>query len=632
MQILLIIYKENILQRTEDITLHKVISIGRHKFNDIILPDPSYKVSRFHAALFYEDEDKYFLQDLGSQNGLLINGEKRDYGPVIVGDKIEIGDFTLVFQKQAKKVKSKEHKVLITADDADNAAKTDFSPIVVQTQKIDRLRLNPEGLFVLYRISHLANSSSDITESLQLIVDELYKTFKPCRVFVALLENKGEGINCLSKTPRENVEVKISRTMLNYLLENKQILVTEDALADEKFKIHGRTAKSVLELKMKAVACIPLKWDGEIRGILYMDSFKDKRLFEDKDLQLFALIGEEISVLIERNILYKTIKEEKTVLEKMLAAREVLIGNAPAIKDILIKAGRIAKTDVTVLITGETGTGKGNLAKLLHKSSNRRDKSFVEINCSAIPESLLESELFGHKKGSFTHATEDRIGKFVFANGGTVFLDEIGDLSLAHQAKLLKVIEDKDVSPVGSNTSVPVDVRIIAATNKDIEKEISEGKFRQDLYARFTIPIRLPPLRERKEDIPLLAGYFLKTLRPQHNPAIKRLSNKSIDHLMNYDWPNNIRELYSSVIRALVEAPERQSILSPDLLQLGARRTEFKHLEEIEKEHIIKVLRYTNCNKEKTAKILGIAKQTLYNKWEEYELGAYLGDECSSKN
>jgi transcriptional regulator with GAF, ATPase, and Fis domain len=628
MQTVLSIYdKEHTLQKTEDITLLKVVSIGRHRFNNIQLPDP--KITRFHAALFYEDEGKYFLQDLGSQNGLLINGEKRDCGPIIEGDKIEIGDFILVLQKQAKKLKSKEHKVAISSDDSDTTSKTVFSPVAVQTRT---LPLDAERLLVLYRISHLANSSLDIEESLQSILDELYQVFKPDRVFVALLENNGAGIKCLAKTPREDIEVKISRTMLDYLLENKQTLVTDDALADEKFKLHGRTAKSVLQMKLKSVVCVPLKWEGQIRGILYMDSFKDKRLYEDNDLHFFTLIGDEVSVLMERNMLYKSINDGKTVLEKIISAREIVIGNTPVIKGILNKTAKIAKTDVTVLITGETGTGKGNIAKLLHRSSNRRDKPFVEINCSAIPETLFESELFGHKKGAFTGA-EERIGKIVYANSGTLFLDEIGDLSLAHQAKLLKVIEEKNVCPVGTNISVSVDVRIIAATNKNLEKEIRDGKFRQDLYARFTIPLHLPPLRERKEDIPLLAGYFLKSLRPEHNPAIKKLSNKSVDLLLNHDWPNNIRELHSSIIRALVEAPERQSILSPDLLQIGVRKEQLKQLEEIEKEYIIKVLRHTNCNKEKAARILGISKQTLFNKWHAYNLNAILKeDEFESNN
>jgi len=630
MQKVLSIYnKSNTLYKTEDITPFTVISIGRHRYNNVQLVDS--KVSRFHVALFYEDEDKYFFQDLGSRNGLRINGEKRDYGTIIIGDKIEIGDFTLILQKQAKKAKSKEHKITIFEDVANNVDKTFYSPVNVQENMTNQI-LDPESLLIMYRITHLANLSFGFEESLQLIAEELFKAFNPDRVLIMALDDTIEGLNCLANASREDGKVKISRTMLNYLLKNKQILITEDALSDEKFKVGGKTVKSLLEMKMKAVVFIPLKWDGEITGILYMDSFKDRKLFEDKDLQLLALIGEELSMLIGRNTLYKRVRNERAILENILSTRAVVIGNSPAIKDILIKADRIAKTDITVLITGETGTGKGNLAKLMHRNSNRKDKPFVEINCSAIPDSLLESELFGHKKGSFTHATEERIGKLVYANGGTVFLDEIGDLSLTHQAKLLKVIEDKIVTPLGANTSVPVDVRIIAATNKDIEKEIKDGKFRQDLYARFTIPLHMPPLRERKEDLPLLLGYFLKILRPQHNPAIKRLSNKSVDLLQDYNWPNNIRELHSSIIRALVECPEHQSILSPDLFNLVSKKDEFKNLEEIEKEYIIKVLRYTNCNKEKAARILNIAKQTLYNKWDEYRLEDYFKEEYTSKN
>ncbi len=518
--------KGHTFQKIEDITLLRVVSIGRHRYNNIHLTDS--KVSRFHAALFYEGEDKYFLQDLGSQNGLLINGEKRDYGPVIVGDKIEIGEFTLVLQKQAKKAKSKKYKISITADDAGSAAKTSFSPVAVHSHGIDRLMFDSEGLFVLYRISHLANSTSDLEESLQLIVEELYEVFKPERVFIALLENNGAVINCLAKTPREDVEVKISRTMLNYLLENKQILVTEDALTDGKFKVHGRTAKSVLELKMKAVVCIPLKCGGEIRGILYMDYFNNKVLFQDKDLQLFALIGEELSALIARDSLYKAVIDEKAVLEEKLEMKEMVIGNTPAIKDIMRKAGNVLDTDITVLITGETGTGKGNLAKYIHKSSSRKDKPFIKINCSSIPENLLESELFGHERGAFTGA-EKRIGKIVLADGGTLFLDEIGELSFAHQAKLLDVLDDKVVWPIGAQKPISVDVRIIAATNKNLEEEIKKGAFRQDLFARLKRRrLHIPPLRERKEDIPLLAGYFLSILRPKYGLGINPTTQLNI--------------------------------------------------------------------------------------------------------
>lgn len=630
MPIVLSIYnKSNTLYKTEDITPLTVISIGRHRYNNVQLADS--KVSRFHAALFHEGDDRYFLQDLGSRNGLLINGGKRDYGAIMIGDKIEIGGFTLIIQKETKKTRQKEHKVTIFEDVTVNGEKTFYSPVNVQDH-ISKQTLDPDSLLIMYRITHLINRSFGFEESLQSIAEELFKTFNIDRVLIIMLDDNNKNINCLANASQGGSKVKISRTLINYILKNKQILIVEDVPSDEKFKLDGSPIKSVLEMEMKAVVCIPLKCDGEIKGILYMDCFKARRLFEDKDLHLLAAIGEEVSMLIERNTLYNRVRNEKAILENMLSTRDIVIGNSPAIKDILIRANRIAKTDITVLLTGETGTGKGNLARFIHRNSGRKDKPFIEINCSAIPENLLESELFGHKKGSFTHATEERIGKLVYANGGTVFLDEIGDLSLMHQAKLLKVIEDKIVTPLGSNTSVPVDVRIIAATNKNIEKEIKGGRFRQDLYARFTIPLHLSPLRERKEDIPLLAGYFLKILRPQHNPNIKRLSNKSVNLLQDYAWPNNIRELNSSIIRALVECHEHQTLLSPDLFRLASKKDEFKSLKDIEKEYIIKVLKYTNCNKEKSAKILKIAKQTLYNKWNEYKLTDYFNDECPSKN
>lgn len=623
MQTILSVYNGELLQKKIDITLLKVVSIGRHKYNNIQLPDS--KISRFHAALFYEEDGNYFLQDLGSQNGLLINGERSDFGHVSIEDKIYIGDFTLVLQEQAKKIKSKEHKIAISEDIADNPVKTIFSPVDFQILKINRSLLDAEALFLLYRISHLSNASSQLAESLQLIVDELYKTFKPDRVLIAALNNNGEGLDFLAKAAGGTAEAKISRTMLTYLLEKKQILIAEDALTDENFKVDGGTAKSVLQLKMKSVLCIPLKWRGEIRGILYMDCFSNKVLFQHKDLQLFALIGDEISKLIARDAFYKTVIDKKAVLEEKLEMTEMVIGNTPVIRDIMRKAGNVLDTDITVLITGETGTGKGNLAKFIHKSSSRKDKPFIKINCSSIPEKLLESELFGHERGAFTGA-EKRIGKIVLADGGTLFLDEIGELSFAHQAKLLDVLDDKIVWPIGAQKPISVDVRIIAATNKNLEEEMKKGAFRHDLFARLKRRcLHIPPLRERKEDIPLLAGYFLSILRPKYGMGIKRLSNKSMDLLNQHDWPENVRELNDAILIAITNHPGRHNvalsnILSPDLFELGRANEKLKSLDQVEEEYIIKVLRHTRGNKERSAKILGIVKETLYNKLEKYRI------------
>jgi transcriptional regulator with GAF, ATPase, and Fis domain len=621
MKTILSIYKDGQLQASADITMHRVVSVGRHKYNPIQLIDTV--ISRFHAAFFYEEDDRYFLQDLGSQNGLLVNGERRDFGPVSLGDKIDIGDFTLVLQRQHKKSKSKAHKIAINEDIYDNSAATVFSPVPIRAQKFDRSDLDADALFILYRISHLANGSAELTESLQLIVDELYNTFKPDRVLIAALENSGEGLNCLAKAPGEDTETRMSRTMLTKLLEKGKVLITADALTDENFRLDGKTAKSVLQLKMKSVVCVPLKWRGEIRGILYMDCFSSKVLCRDKDVQLFGLMGEELSALIGRDSLYKAVVDEKAALEEKLEMKEMVIGNTPAIREILHKAGNVLDTDITVLITGETGTGKGNLARYIHKSSCRRDKPFIKINCSSIPENLLESELFGHEKGSFTGA-EKRTGKIVLADGGTLFLDEIGDLSLAHQAKLLDILEDKVVWPIGAQRPVSVDVRIIAATNRDLEEEIKKGAFRQDLFARLKRRrLHIPPLRERKEDIPLLAGYLLSALRPKYGPGIARLSNKSMDLLNQYDWPENVRELNDAITIAMTNHPGRYNpatlnVLSPDMFELGRAIEKMKSLDEVEKEHIIRVLRQTGGNKEKAARILGIVKETLYNKLEKY--------------
>ena len=306
----------------------------------------------------------------------------------------------------------------------------------------------------------------------------------------------------------------------------------------------------------------------------------------------------------------------------------VLIGESPKIREVLSLIDRVAKTDSTVLITGESGTGKELVARTLHFKSPRAKGPFVAINCGAIPHELLESELFGYVKGAFTGAVRDKKGRLEVANGGTVFLDEISEMSPALQVKLLRVLQEREFEPIGSTRSIKVDIRVVAATNKNLEELVKKGRFRHDLYWRLNVvPIHLPPLRERKEDIPLLISHFLQIYNDRYNGKVSGFSKSAMELLLNYDWPGNIREL-ENLVQRLVVLKGEGIILPEDLpekirgnghlhssLRLDGERLNLNEaVTNLERYLITEALRRANGVKSKAAKLLGIKRTTLLHK------------------
>jgi two-component system response regulator HydG len=349
----------------------------------------------------------------------------------------------------------------------------------------------------------------------------------------------------------------------------------------------------------------------------------------------------QIHLSIERALLFSRLKRENIQLKNSLnnlAVPHGLVGKSQAIRNLVDQINAISQVPSNVMIQGESGTGKELVARALHERSHRNKKPFVAVNCSAIPETLFESEFFGHVKGAFTGAFENKIGLFEEAHGGTLFLDEIGDLSLSVQAKLLRVLQDRKVRPVGGNSLREVDVRLICATHKHLDVMVSNNEFRQDLYFRLAvIPLEIPPLRERKEDIPLLAQHFLLKHAVLCQSPVRQLTPFSIDMLMSYSWPGNVREL-ENVIERSVAFCNKNVLDSTDIKMLGAqanqtapnssanqsRNSENLTLDHIEKSHILSVLEQTHGKKEKASQILGISRRTLYRKLLQYELVNYL--------
>jgi len=336
---------------------------------------------------------------------------------------------------------------------------------------------------------------------------------------------------------------------------------------------------------------------------------------------------ERAEILIEKLVEHQELIEENISLHQKLEERyrfENIIAKSPKMQQVIEVIKVVARSNATVLITGETGTGKELVAQAIHSQSHRRGKPFVAISCAALPESLLESELFGHEKGSFTGAYAQKKGKFEVANRGTLFLDEIGEMSANIQVHLLRVLEEKEFTRVGGNEPIKVDVRVISATNRDMKQAIASGRFREDLYYRLNVVnIELPPLRERREDIPLLVQHFLKKFAVENQKEIAGFSPEATDFLLRYNWPGNVRELENTIERAVILAQnpliEVADLPQQNLVPAHPISPE-SSLKQVEKNHILNVLIETGGNYTEAARILGISRMTLYNKAKAYGL------------
>jgi formate hydrogenlyase transcriptional activator len=344
-----------------------------------------------------------------------------------------------------------------------------------------------------------------------------------------------------------------------------------------------------------------------------------------------GLILSNIFAFDEIRTLTKKLEQEKNyLLEEINLTNnfQEIIGNSQAIQNTLYKVRQVAPLDATVLIQGETGVGKELIARAVHNLSNRKEKTFITVNCAALPAQLIESELFGHEKGSFTSAVEKRIGKFEVADGGTIFLDEIGELPLEIQAKLLRVLQEKEFERLGGKSTIHLDVRIVAATNRDLEKEVAEGKFRADLFFRLNVfPILVPPLRERSDDIPLLIKYFIEKYSKRIGKNVSSIRKTDMDLLMNYNWPGNVRELEHMTERAIIVSAgdnlNFENLFSTDTKKAEPEIGVFKTLEELEKEHIVNALKATNgkvTGEKSASQLLGINGKTLGSKMRKFRI------------
>ncbi len=417
---------------------------------------------------------------------------------------------------------------------------------------------------------------------------------------------------------------QISSSVIRNVLSSGEAILLFEAEKDPRY----RTAESIVIQKIKSIACIPLSIKNRQIGAIYLDSVSKRSRFTQENLPFLTAFANQAAIAIENARLYQALRNENRRLRgevQRIHGFDEIIGRSREMEEVFDVMSRLLDTDASVLIEGESGTGKELVARAIHYNGHRKDKPFMALFCGALPGSLLESELFGHKKGSFTGAVTDKRGLFEAADGGTFFLDEIGDLNLDIQTKLLRVLQEGEIRRVGDNKVIKVDVRIISATNKTLTDLVQTGEFREDLYYRLnTIPLLLPALRNRSSDVPLLAHHFLDKFAARSRSEITGFERDTVEALMTHDWPGNVRELENTIERAVVMA--RGKLISRQDLRLPATGTQEDSfagsltLQELTRRAVKQALDAEEGNISAAAKILDVSRRWLHYKIKEWEL------------
>ncbi len=469
-------------------------------------------------------------------------------------------------------------------------------------------------------LTHILESSTRLTggESSSLL---LVDTETDLLYFEIALGSKGDKVTKLT--------VKMGEGIAGWVAQNNQSLIVNDVEKDTRF--YSGVDKDV-GYKTTSILAVPLRMRDHCVGVIEVINKENGRKFTEEDLEWLEIFSNQASLAYQNAQSFKKVKDELFRLQDRVESDtgyHKLIYSSKGIESLLDMTDKISQSSSPVLITGESGVGKELFAEQIHIKSPRSQEVFIRLNCAAIPEELLESELFGHIRGAFTDATTERVGRFTLADGGSIFLDEIGEISLSVQAKLLRILQNKQFEPLGSSETVTVDVRIIAATNKNLEAMVEKGTFREDLYYRLNVlPLSIPPLRERKEDIPTLSEYFLKKYALKNRKEIEGFSPDCFDVLLNSSWPGNVRELENVIERAVIisETPiiQSRSLLLSKSNDNSFSRYEGKSLKDavnlFKKNYIKGILNDCNDNQTEASKLLNIQRTYLSRLLKELEI------------
>jgi transcriptional regulator with GAF, ATPase, and Fis domain len=595
--------------------LYKPVStIGRALGNDVAVATSG--IAETHAQILFDGRD-FNLEEVDKTGEILINGKKKRRARLVHGDRVTLGDAELQFS-----VFDEPHTPARPPSPSQSSELTGTS-----TTSADATQLG--GVRKLHEFSEKLMTMKNLEELLEAMLDAVIDVTGAEKGLVLLLDDAYGADGSASSQPgrpviRASRHVSkealtdttgaISDSIVRRVLETGRPLIVSDALSDDVF----RTSESVVALRLSSVMCAPLVSQGQVTGALYVGNDRVKGLFQKGQLDLLGIFAGQASLILQNAILLSALRADKEKLAAELKDKRFgeIIGVCPSMMEVFRKLQKVATTDISVLITGETGTGKELIARELHRRSNRVNGPFVVINCGAIPENLIESELFGHVKGAFTGAVASRPGKFQAADKGTLFLDEIGELPLNLQVKLLRALQERVVFRVGDSKPEKVDIRVVAATNRILEDEIKGGRFREDLYYRLNVVnIFCPPLRERGDDVIIIAKALLTKYADELHSPVQGFTPQALAAIRKNNWPGNIRQLENRIKKALVLCDK--TLLGVEDLELDQAGESpilplEKAKEEFQRKYVLEVLERNNGNRTQTARDLGVDPRTIF--------------------
>jgi transcriptional regulator with GAF, ATPase, and Fis domain len=566
----------------------KITTIGRMMGNDVCVEGVG--VSDYHAQIVFDGRD-FNLSEVDRDGTIEINGKSKRRTKLVHNDRLTFGNVELVFSVYDETLGGDKDK----DDDAGELS----------------------GLRKLHEFSQRLMEIKDVGELLKALMDAVIEVTHADKGFLLLVRDEGPEIAVARNLRQQDIPPSVrhlSDSIVSKVIAQRRPVIVSDALHDAEFK----GSESVMNLKLCSVMCAPLIAQGQLHGLLYVGNDNVVNLFEERSLDVLTIFAAQASLILQSALALDQLKSDRDRLQEKLEHKRFgdIVGSSPHLVEIFKRVEKVASTDISVLITGETGTGKELIAREIHTRSPRKSGPFVVVNCGAIPENLMESELFGHVRGAFTGAVATRLGKFQQADSGTLFLDEIGEMPISLQVKLLRALQERIVVKVGDSKPERCDIRVVAATHRNLDERIKSGEFREDLYYRLNVVnLHLPPLRERGDDVLVIAKFLLAKFVDEYSSKVKGFTPNALIAMRKYSWPGNVRQLENRIKKALVLCD--RSLIGPEDLDLFPEALEpimslTQAREDFQRRYILEVLERNNGNRTKTARDLGVDPRTIF--------------------
>ncbi|MCA9076908.1 MAG: sigma 54-interacting transcriptional regulator [Planctomycetaceae bacterium] len=645
----------------------EILTIGRANSNRVVIPDA--KCSRQHCEVFYSG-GRWSVRDLGSRNGVLVDGVRIDAEVAL-----DYGQILTIGSCEAEFTDTPPEGSIVVGGSVDMGQGATFDIIERKSgtrydkpRSVDTSTRTKPGLNELYQLARSMAEANQTSELGERALEGLFAG-SSATLGAVLLTTESEGhvdvsnLECIASIARESHQKHVvSRYLSEIVLEDREALLARDLSENESLALRD----SLSLISAESAICAPIRREGRVLGLIHLYATKEGRSLDTDDLEFTLAVADQFGIALEnvrrREALQQGLSKAERLADDLRQQLEVeteLVGNSSQMNELRSKVGRIAPSDATVLIRGESGVGKELVARAVHFNSDRKKQAFVCVNCAALTESLLESELFGHEKGSFTGAAGQKVGKFEQADKGTLFLDEVGEMSPEVQSKFLRILEGHPFERVGGSKAIQVDVRVVTATNRNLEQAVKDGEFRQDLFFRLQVlELFVPPLRKHPDDIPVIAMHFLEKASARSRIKAKGFSNEAIEVLRKYHWPGNVRELKNVIERSAILGDhelltaddirlhnlDRPTPLADHQLFAGldnpvgdvstssspppreatddwtAALDQEVSLDELEKQYITATLNRQGWNKSAAARQLGIERTTLDRKLKKYDI------------